>query len=102
MLLTLNPRENETGQRRRLLLVVGREDERAMLECVAAAGAGNLVDRIELLGDARAVESPEEIELSLRLLRHFAASVRHQQYHDTDIITLQAEIRQPEPATSSR
>ena len=92
-LLTLNPRESETGQRRRLLLVVRREDERAILEFVAATGEGNLQDRIELLGDARAVETPEEMEVSLRLLRHFASSVRHQQYHDTDIITLQVEVR---------
>lgn len=99
-LLTLNPRESETGQRRRLLLVVRREDERAILEFVAATGEGNLKDRIELLGDARAVETPEEMEVSLRLLRHFASSVRHQQYHDTDIITLQVEVRQPEPAAS--
>ena len=101
-LLTLNPRESETGQRRRLLLVVRREDDRAMLELVAATGEGNLQDRIELLGDERAVESPEEMEVSLRLLRHFATSVRHQQYHDTDIITLQVEVRQPDPDASRR
>ena len=99
-LLTLNPRESETGQRRRLLLVVRREDERAILDFVAATGEGNLQDRIELLGDARAVETPEEMEVSLRLLRHFATSVHHQQYHDTDIITLQVEVRQPDPAAS--
>ena len=101
-LLTLNPRESETGQRRRLLLVVRREDERAILEFVAATGEGNLQDRIELLGDARAVETPEEMEVSLRLLRHFATSVRHQQYHDTDIITLQVEVRQTDPDASRR
>ncbi|MXZ76062.1 MAG: hypothetical protein F4207_13415 [Gemmatimonadetes bacterium] len=99
-LLTLNPRESETGQRRRLLLVVRREDERAILEFVAATGEGNLQDRIELLGDARAVETPEEMEVSLRLLRHFASSVRHQQYHDTDIITLQVEVRSTDPDAS--
>ena len=101
-LLTLNPRESETGQRRRLLLVVRREDERAIMEFVAATGEGNLQDRIELLGDARAVETPEEMEVSLRLLRHFATSVRHQQYHDTDIITLQVEVRQTDPDASRR
>ena len=99
-LLTLSPRESETGQRRRLLLVVRREDDRAILELVAATGEGNLQDRIELLGDARAVETPEEMEVSLRLLRHFATSVRHQQYHDTDIITLQVDVRQPYSAAS--
>lgn len=101
-ILTLNPRESETSRRRRLLLVARREDDRAILELVAATGEGNLQDRIELLGDERAVETPEEMEVSLRLLRHFATSVRHQQYHDTDIITLQVEVRQPNPVATSR
>ncbi|MDE2727846.1 MAG: SulP family inorganic anion transporter, partial [Gemmatimonadota bacterium] len=101
-LLTLSPRDSETGQRRRLLLVVRREDYSAILEFVAATGEGNLQDRIELLGDARAVETPEEMEVSLRLLRHFATSVRHQQYHDTDIITLEVDVRQPDPDASRR
>ena len=30
---------------------------------------------------------PNEAEMPLRLLRHYATSVRHQQYHDTDIVT---------------
>ncbi len=91
-LLTLIPQDDETGQQRRLLLVAHREGESAILELVAATGEGNLQDRIELLGDERAVETPEEMEVSLRLLRHFASSVHHQQYHDTDIITLQVDV----------
>ena len=94
-LLTLIPRDGETGQPRRLLLVAHREGDSAVLELVAATGEGNLQDRIELLGDERAVETPEEMEVSLRLLRHFASSVHHQQYHDTDIITLQVDVRPP-------
>ncbi len=94
-LLTLIPREDETSQPRRLLLVAHREGDSAVLELVAATGEGNLQDRIELLGDERAVETPEEMEVSLRLLRHFASSVHHQQYHDTDIITLQVDVRPP-------
>ncbi len=94
-LLTLIPREGENSQPRRLLLVAHREGESAILELVAATGEGNLQDRIELLGDERAVETPEELEVSLRLLRHYASSVHHQQYHDTDIITLQVDVRPP-------
>lgn len=94
-LLTLIPRDGETSQPRRLLLVAHREGDSAVLELVAATGEGNLQDRIELLGDERAVETPEEMEVSLRLLRHFASSVHHQQYHDTDIITLQVDVRPP-------
>ncbi|MCY3773102.1 MAG: hypothetical protein OXG98_13945 [Gemmatimonadetes bacterium] len=96
-MLTLNPGRGDASQRRRLLLVARREGAGAVLELVVATGEGNLQDRIELLGDERAVETPEEMEVSLRLLRHFATSVHHQQYHDTDIITLQVEVRQPKP-----
>ena len=34
--------------------------------------------------DAAAIER----EVSQRLLRHLASSVRHQQYHDTDVVTV--------------
>ena len=94
-LLALIPQDGEHSQPRRLLLVAHREGESAVLELVAATGEGNLQDRIELLGDERAVETPEELEISLRLLRHYATSVHHQQYHDTDIVTLQVDVRPP-------
>lgn len=96
-LLALIPQDGEHSQPRRLLLVAHREGESAVLELVAATGEGNLQDRIELLGDERAVETPEELEISLRLLRHYASSVHHQQYHDTDIVTLQVDARPPPP-----
>ena len=31
------------------------------------------------------------VAISLRLLRHLATTVRHQKYHDTDILTLQVD-----------
>ena len=99
-LLTLLQHGDEARERRRLLLVVHREGDGAVLELVAATGEGNLQDRIELLGDERAVETPEEVEVSLRLLRHFATSVHHQQYHDTDIITLRVDARASDPVAS--
>ena len=33
-------------------------------------------------------EAAIEREVSLRLLRHLASSVRHQQYHDMDVLTV--------------
>ncbi len=90
-LLTLVQQDNEANKRSRLLLIAYKDEGSAMLELVAATGEGNLQDRIELLGDERAVEAPEELEVSLRLLRHFASSVHHQQYHDTDIIVLRVD-----------
>ena len=36
-----------------------------------------------------------EREVSLRLLRHLASSVHHQQYHDTDIVTVRVKAPGP-------
>ena len=74
-------------RRRRLLLVAHRERNEATLEFVASAAEENLQNRITLLGE-RTAGAPVEREVSLRLLRHVASSVRHQQYHDTDIVTV--------------
>ena len=83
--------EAERGQRR-LLLVAYEEDGGAHLEFIASTGEDNIQDRIALLG-ARATGELIEIEqeVSLRLLRHLASSVRHQQYYDTDIVTVRVD-----------
>ena len=75
---------------RRLLLVAHKEGEGAVLEFVSAAGSENLQDRIALLGE-RSAGAPVEREVSLRLLRHVASSVHHQQYHDTDIVAVRVD-----------
>ncbi len=89
-LLTLMRQDDERAVRRprTLRLSAAREDGGAVLEFVVAAGeAGNLEDRIGLL-EEHVAGAPVEHEISLRLLRHLASSVRHQQYHDTDIVTV--------------
>ncbi len=87
-LLTLM-RRDDVGDRR-LLLVACKEDGGAILEFVTSTGEENLQDRIALLG-ARIDEALVEQEVSLRMLRHLASSVRHQQYHGTDIVTIRVE-----------
>ena len=87
-LLTLM-RRDDVGERR-LLLVACKEDGGAILEFVTSTGEENLQDRIALLG-ARIDEALVEQEVSLRMLRHLASSVRHQQYHGTDIVTIRVE-----------
>ena len=62
----------------------------AELEFLAVTGEGNIEDRLALLG-VRAAEVPLERDVSLRLLRHLATSVRHQKYHDTDIVTVRVD-----------
>ncbi len=90
-LLTLREREGEEVDGRRLLLTARKEGDEAVLELVAAAGEGNLQDRIALLGQ-KTVSPHVEREVSLRLLQHLASSVRHQQYHDADIVTVRVEV----------
>ena len=92
-LLTLLRQEEDAGdaeRRRRLLIVARREDGGAILEFVASKSEENLQDRIALLGEVGSGDSIER-EVSLRLLRHLASSIRHQQYHDTDIVTVRVE-----------
>ena len=88
-LLTMMPEEGPARERggRRLRLVAHREHGAAVLEFVAAPGEENLEDRLALIGGA-ADDAPDERDVSLRLLRHLASSVRHQQYHDIDIVTV--------------
>ena len=84
------PDDGRERGRRRLLLVAHKQDGGAVLEFTAAAGGENLQDRLALL-EAPAGEAPDEREFSLRLLRHLASSVRHEQYHDTEIVTVRVE-----------
>ena len=78
------------GPTRRLRLGVRLEREAAELEFLAVAGGGNLEDRMALAAE-QSVEIEAQRDFSLRLLRHLAGSVRHQKYHDTDILTVRVE-----------
>ena len=79
------------------MLTLLRHDEEeeagggAVLEFIAAPGEENLEDRIALIGEG--TDDAPEREVSLRLLRHLASSVHHQQYHDTDIVTIRVDAR---------
>ena len=80
-----------TRQPERKLLLIARADEAAIvLEFLVAAETTNIEDQLTLLGD-QAAETPDEEEFSLRLLRHHATSVRHQQFHDTDVLLVRVE-----------
>ena len=89
-LASLVAQEDAGGEARRLLLVARKEDGGAVLEFIASTGHDNLQDRLALV-DASSAEVPDEREISLRLLRHLASSVRHEQYHDTEIVTVHVD-----------
>ena len=89
MLLTLTRPEGEgrASAGRHLLLVARNDGDAVELEFAATTDDTNLEDQLALLGE-QTTGPPVETEVSLRLLRHYASSVRHQQFHDTDVITV--------------
>ena len=94
LLLNRSQEEPAGGEERRLLLVAGSEGDAAVLEFIAATAETNLEDQMALLSE-RAAGRGMEHEVPLRLLRHHASSVRHNQYHDTDVITVRVEPTSP-------
>ena len=75
----------------RLVMSAHRDKDEVALEFVVAPRDQNLQDRLALLS-GEIGETSAESEVSLRLLRHLASSVRHQQYHDTDIVTVRVAV----------
>ena len=78
--------EVTAGQARRLSVAARMEDGEATVEFVTALEGANMEDRLSYLGELPSV--PDENEVSFRLLRHYASSVRHQKYHGIDVITV--------------
>ena len=75
------------GDRPRRLVVTARAGVGgAELEFVSASEGENLEDRLSYLGETPDI--PDSREISFRLLRHYASSVRHQKYHGVDIVTV--------------
>lgn len=89
-LISSEESESNPDQRRYLRLIAARSKHGAVLEFAVAPRDGNIQDRLALLGDPDE-ETSMEHDVSLRLLRHLASSVRHQQYHDVDIVTVQVQ-----------
>lgn len=72
------------------LVVTARPGAGAVqLEFVASTDHDNLEDQLAYLSDE--IRLPEANEISLRLLRHYASSVRHQKYHGIDIVSVLVE-----------
>ena len=88
----LLPREGfrKDGRARSLLLIARRDGAAADLEFMAATDGTNLEDQMAMLSEGPP-SVPVAEETSLRLLRHYASSLRHQQYHDTDVVTVRVE-----------
>lgn len=74
---------------RRLTLIARPGYGEVELEFLAVLSELNVEDEISYLGET--AESPDPDETSLRLLRHYATSVRHRKYYGVDIITAKVE-----------
>ena len=81
--------EDQKAGRRQLSLTVYGDEQAMELEFVAASGKENLENLMALLPQREGM--PAESNISLQLLRHYASSVRHQQYHDTDILMVHVD-----------
>ena len=79
--------ESEDGKRRRLLVTIRPTGRGAELEFVSASEGANLEDQLTYLHEPSDVSDVREI--SFRLLRHYASSVRHQKYHGVDVVSVE-------------
>ena len=83
LLSLLDLREDDEFLEPEKLTVVARSRAAKMeLEFFASIEGQNLQDQLALLGD----DSLKENEACFRLLRHYAESVRHQEFHGVNVV----------------
>jgi len=70
----------------RLILFARPGRETVEMEFLVVSEKENIEDHLTYLSER--AETPEESDLSFRLLRHYASSVRHRQYHGIEIVTV--------------
>ena len=70
----------------RLIVIARPRSGTVELEFMAVSPEENIEDRIAYMSEQ--AEEPDVSEISFRLLRHYASSVRHRKYHGIDIITV--------------
>ena len=79
--------ESEQDAKKRLIVAARRADAAIEMEFVATTDGENLEDKLAYSNEQPEIQDGREI--SFRLLRHYASSVRHHKYHDIDIVTVQ-------------
>ena len=73
----------------RLIVLAKRSGGSLEIEFLAVFSDENIEDRIAFLSEQ--AEAPDVDDISFRLLRHYASSVRHRKYHGIDVVTVQVE-----------
>ena len=82
--------DEATGKTPRLLIVARPHGGAVELEFVSVLEEeGNLGDRLAYMDDEE--ESVDDREVSFRLLRHYASSVRHHKYYGMDVVIVRVE-----------
>ena len=86
----LQLREDYADQATPRLILTAQGSARAIdLEFMAIFGEGNIEDHLAYLVEH--TDTPDERDMSFRLLRHYASSVRHSKYYGIDIVSVQVE-----------
>lgn len=79
----------ESDKPPRLVVLARPATETVELEFLAVFSEENIEDRLAYLSEQ--AEAPDVSDISFRLLRHYASSVRHRKYHGLDIVTVEVE-----------
>ncbi len=79
----------EEDQPPRLVIIARHRAGSVEMEFLAVSPEENIEDRIAYMSEQ--AEAPDVSEISFRLLRHYASSVRHRKYHGIDIVTVQVD-----------
>lgn len=96
---TVSEDDDDEDSKQRYLLITARGSSKSIeLECIAAPGQENLEDRMVLLKEGSS--TVDESDLSLHILRDVSSAFQHQQYHDTDIVTVRVDAEQPSASAS--
>lgn len=77
------------GEPPRMVIIARPASSAVEMEFVAVLDDENLEDRLTYLDEQ--TETSDDREVSFRLLRFYASSVRHQKYHGMDIVTVQVD-----------
>ena len=73
----------------RLIVMAKRGAGSLEMEFLAVFSDENIEDRIAFMSEQ--AETPDVDDISFRLLRHYASSVRHRKYHGIDVVTVQVD-----------
>ena len=85
-LMSLVERGGDSGGLRRLRVAARSDGNDAVIEFLAAPQGTNLEEQMALIcGNAPPADARE---MSLRLLGHYASSVRHRRYGSNDLLTV--------------